>query len=67
MPKHGLGAAGLYLLPDEAQTCVDRLRVIPAVLYSMFVERALDEKYVGEQFVLPGEAEKALPELLQLA
>jgi hypothetical protein len=58
MPKHGLGAAGLYLLPDEAQTCANRLRVIPAVLYSMFVERALDDRYVGEHFVLPGEAEK---------
>jgi hypothetical protein len=58
MPKHGRGAPGLYLLPDEAQTCAETLRVISGVLYSVFVERTLDDKFVVERYVLPPEAEK---------
>jgi hypothetical protein len=58
MPKHGRGAAGLYVLPDEAQTCVKTLRVISGILYSVFVERTLDDKFVIERCILPPEAEK---------
>ena len=32
------------LLPDEALTCTSKLRVIPAALYPIFVERAADDK-----------------------
>ena len=28
LPKHGQGAPGLFLLPDESQTCTSKLRVI---------------------------------------
>jgi hypothetical protein len=58
MPKHGRGAPGLYLLPDEAQTCVKTLRVISGVLYPVFVERGPDDKFVREHHVLPPEVEK---------
>jgi hypothetical protein len=58
MPKHGRGAPSLYLLPDEAQTCVDRLRVISGILYSILVERTSDDKFADEHYVLPPEAEK---------
>jgi hypothetical protein len=58
MPKHGRGAPGVYLLPDEAQTCARTLRVISGVLYSVFVERGPDDKFVAERYVLPPEAEK---------
>jgi hypothetical protein len=57
-PKHGLGAPGLFVLPDEAATCVTSLRVVPAALYPIFVERTPDDKYAGEHFVLPPGAEK---------
>jgi hypothetical protein len=58
MPKHGRGAPGLYLLPDEAQTCVKTLRVVSGILYSVFVEHGPDDKPVREHHVLPSEAEK---------
>jgi hypothetical protein len=58
MPKHGLGAAGLYCLPDVAQTCTSKLRVIPSALYVVFVERAAKDKWVDDHFVLPPDAEK---------
>jgi hypothetical protein len=58
MPKHGRGVPGLYLLPDEAQTCAKTLRVISGVLYSVFVERGPDDKFVHEHHVLPRGAEK---------
>jgi hypothetical protein len=58
MPKHGRGAPGVYLLPDEAQTCVKTLRVILGVLYSVFVERGPDDKFVAEHHALPPAAEK---------
>jgi hypothetical protein len=58
MPKHGRGAPGLYLLPDEAQSCVQTLRVILGILYSVFVERGPDDKFVLEHHALPPEAEK---------
>jgi hypothetical protein len=58
MPKHGRGAPGLWLLPDEAQTCVARLRVIPAILYPVLVERMPDDKWAAEHYVLPPEAQK---------
>jgi hypothetical protein len=51
-------APGLYLLPDEAQTCVKTLRAILGVLYSVFVERGPDDKFVIEHHALPPEAEK---------
>ena len=58
MPKHGRGTPGLYLLPDEAQTCVKTLRVIAGVLYSVFVERGPDDKFAIERYTLPPDAEK---------
>jgi hypothetical protein len=58
MPKHGRGAPGLYLLPDEAQTCVKTLRVVSGIVYSVFVERGPDDKPVRETHVLPPQAEK---------
>jgi hypothetical protein len=58
MPKHGRGAPGLWLLPDEAQTCVARLRVVSGALYSILVERSADDKWADEHYVLPDEAEK---------
>ena len=59
LPKHGQGAPGLFLLPDEAQTCTCKLRVILGAIYSTYVERAPDGKPVGrEHFLLPADAEK---------
>jgi hypothetical protein len=59
LPKHGQGAPGLFLLPDEAQTCTSKLRVILGAVYSTYVERTPDGKPVGrEHFVLPPDAEK---------
>jgi hypothetical protein len=58
MPRHGRGEPCLYLLPDEAQTCVNRLRVVPGALYSVLVERTADDKWTDEHYVLPDAAEK---------
>lgn len=58
MPRHGRGAPGHFLLPDEALTCTDRVRVVPGILYSVFIERTSDDKYVREHFVLPPGAER---------
>jgi hypothetical protein len=58
MPRHGRGEPGLYLLPDEAQTGVNTLRVVPGVLYSVLVERTADERWADEHYVLPDAAEK---------
>ena len=59
LPKHGRGAPGLFLLPDEAQTCTSKLRVILGAVYSTYVERMPDGKPVGrEHFVLPADAAK---------
>jgi hypothetical protein len=59
MPKHGLGAPGLFVLPDESQTCVSKLRVILGFVYAVLVERGPDDKPVGrEHHVLPAEAVK---------
>lgn len=58
LPRHGRGAPGMFVLPDEAQTCVATLRVVPAILYSIWVERTENDKFVGEHFCLPSEAEK---------
>jgi hypothetical protein len=58
MPKHGRGAPGLYVLPDEAQTCVKTLRVISGILYSVFIERTPDDKFANEHLLLPGGAEQ---------
>jgi hypothetical protein len=58
MPRHGRGEPGRYLLPDEAQTCVNRLRVVPGVLYSVLVERTAEDKWADEHYVLPDAAEK---------
>jgi hypothetical protein len=59
LPRHGEGAPGLFVLPDEEQTCTSRLRVILAAIYSPYVERSPDGKPVGrEHFLLPDGAEK---------
>ena len=58
MPKHGLGAAGLYCLPDAALTCTSKLRVISGALYAVFVERAAKDKWVEDHYVLPPDAKK---------
>ena len=58
LPKHGRGAPGRFLLPDEASTCADRVRVIPGILYSVFIERTSDDKYVREHYALPPWAER---------
>ena len=58
MPKHGLGAPGLYCLPDEALTCTSKLRVVSGALYPIFVERGGSDKWVDDHYVLPPEAEK---------
>ena len=58
MPRHGLGAAGLYCLPNENQDCTSKLRVISGALYTVFVERAAKDKWVGDHYVLPPDAEK---------
>ena len=43
----GTATGAFMILPDEGQTCADRLRVIPGVLYSIWVERTADDKYVA--------------------
>jgi hypothetical protein len=58
MPRHGLGAPGLYCLPNEGQTCTSKLRVISGALHTVFVERAAKDKWVGDHYVLPDNAEK---------
>ena len=58
MPKHGLGAPGLYCLPDPALTCTSKLRVISGALYAVFVERAAKDKWVEDHYVLPPAARK---------
>ena len=49
LPKHGQGAPGLFLLPDEAQTCTSKLRVILGAVYSTYVERSPDGKPAGRE------------------
>jgi hypothetical protein len=58
LPKHGRGAPGQYVVPSEAQDCIATLRVVPAILYPVWVERTENDKFVGEHFVLPDDAEK---------
>jgi hypothetical protein len=58
LPRHGMGAPGLFVLPDEAATCVTALRLVPSILYTVFSERTPDDKYAGEHFILPAAAEK---------
>jgi hypothetical protein len=59
LPKHGQGAPGLFLLPDESLTCTSKLRVVLGAVYSTHVERFPDDKPTGrEHFVLPDEAQK---------
>ena len=59
LPRHGQGAPGLFLLPDEFLTCASKLRVILGAVYSTSVERALDGKPVGREHLhLPPDAEK---------
>ena len=59
LPRHGQGAPGLFLLPDESLTCTSKLRVVLGAVYSTYVERALDGKPVGREHLhLPPDAEK---------
>jgi hypothetical protein len=59
LPKHGQGAPGLFLQPDESLTCTSKLRVVLGAVYSTYVERALDGKPVGREHLhLPPDAEK---------
>jgi hypothetical protein len=58
MPKHGRGDPGLYSLPDESQTCIGKVRVVPGILYAILVEHDAADKPVGETFVLPNDAAK---------
>jgi hypothetical protein len=59
LPKHGQGAPGLFLLPDESLTCTSKLRVILGAVYSTCVERLPDGKPAGrEHFLLPPDAQK---------
>jgi hypothetical protein len=51
MPKHGQGHPGLYQLADEAQTCIAKMRVVPAILYSVYVEKTPDEKFAGRDYL----------------
>jgi hypothetical protein len=51
MPKHGQGHPGLYQLADEAQTCIAKMRVVPAILYSVYVEKTPDEKFAGHDYL----------------
>ena len=53
------GRAGPFSLPDEAQTCTSKLRVILGAVYSTYVERSPDGKpRAANTFVLPPDAEK---------
>ena len=58
LPKHGQGAPGLWILPDEAATCTSKLRVIAGYVYSVLVEKTSDDKWVDEHHILPSEAQK---------
>jgi hypothetical protein len=59
LPKHGRGRPGLYQLADEAQTCVSKMRVVPAILYPIYVEKTSDEKFAGRDYlVLPPDVER---------
>jgi hypothetical protein len=58
LPKHGRGAPGMFVLPDEVQTCATALRAVLGVIYPVWVERTENDKFVGERFVLPDDAEK---------
>ena len=58
LPKHGHGAPGLWLLPDEASSCTSKVRLVAGALYSIFVEKTSDDKWVSEHHVLPFDAEK---------
>ena len=58
LPKHGQGVPGLWILPDEAQTCTSKLRVIAGYVYSILVERTTSDRWVEDHQVLPPDAEK---------
>ena len=58
LPKHGHGAPGMFVLPDEAQTCIATLRGVLGAIYPVWVERTENDRFVGEHFVLPNDAEK---------
>jgi hypothetical protein len=58
LPKHGRGAPGQYVVPGDDQPCLATLRVVLAILYPVWVERMENDKFVGEHFVLPDDAEK---------
>jgi hypothetical protein len=59
LPKHGRGRPGLYQLADEAQTCVGTMRVVPAILFSVYVEKTPDEKFAGRDYLaLPPDVER---------
>ncbi len=51
LPKHGQGRPGLYQLADEAQTCVAKMHVVPAILYSVYVEKTPDDKFAGRDYL----------------
>jgi hypothetical protein len=51
LPKHGQGRPGLYQLADEAQTCMAKMRVVPAILYSVYVEKTSDDKFAGHDYL----------------
>ena len=58
LPKHGHGAPGMFVLPDEAQTCIATLRGVLGAIYPVWVERTENDRFVGEHFVLLNDAEK---------
>lgn len=58
LPKHGRGAPGMFVLPDEGQTCSAMLRGVLGAIYPVWIERTDNDKFVGEHFVLPDDAEK---------
>jgi hypothetical protein len=51
LPRHGQGRPGLYQLADEGQTCVAKMRVVPAILYSVYVEKTPDDKFAGRDYL----------------
>jgi hypothetical protein len=57
-PRHGRGAPGMFVLPDDNQTCLTALRSILGVIYPVWVEHTENNKFVGEHFALPNGAEK---------
>ena len=48
-----------HQLADEAQTCVAKMRVVPAILYTVYVEKTPDEKFAGRDYLaLPPDVER---------